>query len=75
MTELITTCLDFFDTYAVETLTLPGLLHLNSSSLNQLINRNSFCAPEIDIFLAVKRWIELRTEKVFFFFINIYFLV
>lgn len=65
MTELVSTCLDFFDANAIEILTLPGLLQLNASSLNQIINRNSFCAPEIDIFLAVKRWISAQDNKVF----------
>lgn len=72
MTGLVSNCLDFFDTYALETLVSPGLLQLSVLALTQLINRNSFCAPEIDIFSAVKRWIESQTEEVLFkqFLIN-----
>lgn len=62
---LITACLDFIDNFATEILVTNGFLQLSKLAICQLIERNSFCAPEINIFKAVLNWIETHPRDSF----------
>uniref|UniRef100_A0A915CMA9 BACK domain-containing protein n=1 Tax=Ditylenchus dipsaci TaxID=166011 RepID=A0A915CMA9_9BILA len=52
MSGVIAACLDFIDNYAAEIL-----------ATQYDYTRNSFCAPEIDIFNAIARWIDTHPEE------------
>lgn len=58
MTDLGTTCLSFLDRNAVEVLSTDGFSCLTKSGLVEIIKRDSFCAPENQIFRAVREWVE-----------------
>lgn len=45
-------CLEFADKHASEILSSDGFLNLSVSAIEQLLSRDSFCAPEIDISLS-----------------------
>ena len=60
---LARTCLEYMDANAAEILHSDAFLLLSSSSLGEVLSRDSFCAPEIDIFHAVRRWHEQNLEE------------
>ena len=62
MSDLYTTCLSFLDRNAVEVLTTDGFSCLTKSALIEIIKRDSFCAPENQIFRAVREWVESADE-------------
>jgi len=62
MNDLYTTCLNFLDRNAVEVLSTEGFSCLTKSALIEIIKRDSFCAPENQIFRAVKEWVESTEE-------------
>ncbi|RNA10306.1 BTB POZ domain-containing 9 [Brachionus plicatilis] len=53
-------CLRFIDKNCLELLRQNSLLHLSSDSLSSVIERDSFCAPELHIFSLVREWHELN---------------
>lgn len=62
MSDLCSTCLCFLDRNAVEVLSTDGFSCLTKSALIEIIKRDSFCAPENQIFRAVKEWVETAEE-------------
>lgn len=62
MNDLYATCLSFLDRNAVEVLSTDGFSCLTKSALIEIIKRDSFCAPENQIFRAVKEWVESAEE-------------
>ncbi|XP_064623500.1 BTB/POZ domain-containing protein 9-like [Lineus longissimus] len=60
--SLSKTCFEFMDRNAAEVLISENFLVLSESSLYEVISRDSFCAPEIDIFQAVCSWRENNPE-------------
>lgn len=60
--DLHDSCLDFLDQNAVEVLATDSFPNLSKNSLIEIIKRDSFCAPEVQIFCAVTDWIETNDE-------------
>ncbi|CAG5124300.1 unnamed protein product [Candidula unifasciata] len=58
LTSLCNVCKDYMDRHAQEVLTCDSFLSLSQTSMRDLIARDSFCAPEIEIFRAVSNWAE-----------------
>uniref|UniRef100_A0A0B6ZZR2 BTB/POZ domain-containing protein 9 n=1 Tax=Arion vulgaris TaxID=1028688 RepID=A0A0B6ZZR2_9EUPU len=58
LTSLCNVCKDYMDRHAQEVLSNESFLSLSQTSVQDLISRDSFCAPEIDIFKAVSKWAE-----------------
>lgn len=57
--EVLETCLIFADVHAVELLEcMTDFASLSEMALVSIIKRDSFCAPEIEIFRAVQCWIN-----------------
>lgn len=56
--EVLDTSLNFADTHAVEMLTTDNFCNLSKAALIRIIKRHSFCAPEVEIFRAVQRWMQ-----------------
>ncbi|CAF0981233.1 unnamed protein product [Brachionus calyciflorus] len=54
------TCSRYIDRNCIELIKQNLLLQLSSDSLASIIERDSFCAPEIDIFNVVKDWHEMH---------------
>lgn len=50
------------DKYASEIIQHESFRHLSPTALSELISRDSFYAPEIDIFLAVDSWVKANPE-------------
>ena len=56
--DLQKTCLTFMDHNAVEVSSTEGFSNLSRASVSHVISRDSFCAPEIQIFRAVQSWVK-----------------
>lgn len=56
--ELSEVCLKFIDRNAIELMNHDTFNALTQDSLHTLVKRDTFYAPEIDIFKAVKIWLE-----------------
>lgn len=62
MNDLCATCLNFLDRNALEVLSTDGFSCLTKSALIEVVKRDSFCAPENQIFRAVQEWVESAEE-------------
>lgn len=60
LVSLKETCSRYIDRNCMELIKQNLLLQLSSDSLTTILERDSFCAPEIDIFNIVKDWHELH---------------
>uniref|UniRef100_A0A7E4VVC7 BTB domain-containing protein n=1 Tax=Panagrellus redivivus TaxID=6233 RepID=A0A7E4VVC7_PANRE len=56
-------CLDFMDAHADVVIKQSNFRHLSVTALDDVIKRDSFCAPEIEIFKAVTRWMDVNPDK------------
>ena len=54
--SLCNVCKEFMDRNASNILHSESFLTLSQSSVRELISRDSFCAPEIEIFNAIQEW-------------------
>lgn len=61
--EVLDTCLNFADAHAVEILSTGDFCNLSKTALIRIIKRDSFCAPEVEIFRAVQCWILENAEE------------
>ncbi|XP_029676985.1 BTB/POZ domain-containing protein 9 [Formica exsecta] len=59
---LTNVCLEYMDKHASEILQHESFLQLSPTALSELISRDSFYAPELDIFLAVDSWVKTNPE-------------
>lgn len=59
--SLCQVCKDFIDRNALDILHGENFLSLSQTSVKDLICRDSFCAPEIEIFNAIVSWAEHNT--------------
>lgn len=50
------------DEHACEVIQHESFLQLSADALNELVSRDSFYAPEIDIFLAVRAWVNANPD-------------
>ncbi|XP_071078772.1 BTB/POZ domain-containing protein 9-like [Haliotis cracherodii] len=58
LASLCQVCKEYIDRNASDILHSEPFLTLSQSSVKQLICTDSFCAPEIDIFKAIKSWAD-----------------
>ncbi|KAG1654457.1 BTB/POZ domain-containing protein 9 [Nymphon striatum] len=56
LTSLVEVCSLFMDRHASEIIQHGSFLSLSASALKNMISRDSFCAPEVEIFSAVCEW-------------------
>ena len=56
--DLADACSTFVDMHAIEVMKVEGFLSLSQTALTELIARDSFFAPEIEIYRGVKSWLE-----------------
>ncbi|KAE9548774.1 hypothetical protein FO519_008012 [Halicephalobus sp. NKZ332] len=63
MKSLSAFCLDFIDNYASEVIRQHNFCQLPPAALEQIISRDSFCAPEIEIFKGVVRWMDANPNE------------
>ncbi|CAG9539867.1 unnamed protein product [Cercopithifilaria johnstoni] len=61
--SLCDVCLNFADKHAPEVISTQAFLQLPASAVEQMIQRDSLCAPEIDIFRAVREWIRQHPDQ------------
>lgn len=59
---LSSVCFEYMDKYASEIIQHESFRQLRDTTLSELISRDSFYAPEIDIFLAVDLWVKANPE-------------
>ena len=55
--DLFFACSTFVDTHAPEVMKSEGFLSLSLAALKELCGRDSFYAPEIEIYRGIVRWI------------------
>ncbi|XP_033340114.2 BTB (POZ) domain containing 9 isoform X2 [Megalopta genalis] len=55
-------CQEYMDKHASEVIQHESFLQLSAAALNELVSRDSFYAPEIDIFLAVQAWVKANSD-------------
>jgi BTB/POZ domain-containing protein 9 len=60
--DLFSSCLDFLDQNAGEVLSTDSFAMLSKNSIIEIIKRDSFCAPEVQIFCAVTDWINTNDD-------------
>lgn len=61
--EVLETCLNFADRHAVEILqNTADFASLSEVGLVSITKRDSFCAPEVEIFRAIQCWIEENSQ-------------
>ncbi|XP_019877429.1 BTB/POZ domain-containing protein 9 isoform X2 [Aethina tumida] len=60
--KLVAVCHNFLDRHASEILTSESFLQLSQSSLVELLERDSFFAPEVEIFRGVCAWCKANTD-------------
>lgn len=58
LTGLKAVCDDFLDKNAQAIVLHPSVKMLSPSALKTIISRDSFCAPEVDIFCGVRDWVR-----------------
>ena len=63
ISDLVTACNVYIDHHATDFLNSDGFARLSKESVKQIISRQSFEAPEIDIFHALKRWMSENEEE------------
>ncbi|XP_012222177.1 BTB/POZ domain-containing protein 9 isoform X2 [Linepithema humile] len=51
-------CLEYMDKHASEIIQHESFLQLSPTALSELISRDSFYAPEIEIFKTVNKWVK-----------------
>ena len=56
--ELNSACTDFIDLHATEVMKSDGFLSLSQSALVDLVSRDSFYAPEMDIYHGILQWVQ-----------------
>ena len=56
--DLCSACSAFLDLHALEVMSSDGFLSLSQSVLTDLVQRDSFFAPELDIYHGVVRWMK-----------------
>lgn len=59
---LTNVCFEYMDIHASEVINHDSFQQLSSSALSELISRDSFCAPEIDIFSGVRSWVNTNSD-------------
>ena len=62
ITDLVSACLQYIDHHATQILNLDDFTRMSKKSVKDVISRQSFFASEIDIFHALKRWINENEE-------------
>lgn len=77
--RLTKVCHQYMDKHALEVIKHESFLQLSSNAINELVSRDSFYAPEIDIFLAMQSWVKANPDvdpnkvlgkyKIFFIFL------
>lgn len=58
LTALTRDCISFMDKNATEVMKDESFYLCSGSCIKEIINRDSFCAPEVEIFRAVQEWIR-----------------
>lgn len=60
--KLVKVCHSFLDIHASEILTHESFVTLSQSSLVELLQRDSFFAPEVEIFRGVSNWCKVNED-------------
>ena len=60
--ELSGACATFIDMHAPEVLKSDGFLILSHSALSELLERDSFFAPELDVYHGLLKWMDHHKE-------------
>ena len=63
LTYLESVCLNHLDRNATEILVSESFLNLSANSVVAIVSRDSFCAPEEEIFRAVRAWAEANPDE------------
>lgn len=61
--DLSEACSTFVDMHATDVMKVEGFLSLSQTALTELIARDSFFAPEIEIYRGVKAWMEHNSTQ------------
>ena len=62
--QLNKSCQQFIESHTTQVLQHPSLLHLPKDTVVGIISRDTFVAPEIEIFKAVQKWKEHNKKGV-----------
>ncbi|KAF7996778.1 hypothetical protein HCN44_002424 [Aphidius gifuensis] len=60
--RLTKVCHQYMDKHALEIIKHESFYQLSSNAINELVSRDSFYAPEIDIFLAMQSWVKANPD-------------
>lgn len=62
LTQLVKVCYTFMDRHASEILRHESLLTVSQTTLKEVLKRDSFFAPEVEIFKGVCKWCQVNTD-------------
>lgn len=58
--KLVHSCCFFMDRHAVDVIQHESFSNLSGDCVRDIISRDSFCAPEVEIFKAVHNWVRIN---------------
>ncbi|UYV67113.1 BTBD9 [Cordylochernes scorpioides] len=58
LSSLAELCCDYIDRHASHIITTDSFLTLSASTLESILQRDSFCVPEVDIFRVAAEWVK-----------------
>ena len=62
--KLMHSCCFFMDRHAVDVIQHESFSNLSGDCVRDIISRDSFCAPEVEIFKAVTNWVKVNEANV-----------
>ena len=62
--DLSSACTDFIDLHATDVMKSEGFLSLSQPALLELVSRDSFYAPEMDIYHGILQWVQSNELEV-----------
>jgi len=63
LSKLMQSCCYFMDRHAVDVIQHESFSNLSRESVRSIISRDSFCAPEVEIFKAVHNWVRVNADE------------
>jgi len=63
LNKLMQSCCYFMDRHAVDVIQHESFSNLSRESVRDIISRDSFCAPEVEIFKAVHNWVRVNADE------------
>ena len=61
--DLVSSCCLFMDRHAAEIIKHDSFLNMSANGVRDVVSRDSFCAPEVEIFRSVHDWVRANPSE------------